>query len=63
VRFLLEKTAFRVESAAFSIILHIFAVILVYILLLRLTRAVERDDVVWEKGLFSSPKKIAQIEQ
>ena len=63
VRFLLEKTAFRVESAAFSIILHIVAVILVYILLLRLTRAVERDDVVWVKGLFSSQKKIAQIEQ
>jgi stage V sporulation protein B len=63
VRFLLEKTAFRVESAAFSIILHIIAVILVYVLLLRLTRAVEKDDVVWVKGLFSSTQKIAQIEQ
>ncbi len=58
VQFLLEKTAFRVESAAFSIIFHIVAVILVYVLLLRLTRAVEKDDVVWVKGLFKTKEKV-----
>ena len=61
VRFLLEKTAFRVESAAFSIILHIIAVILVYVLLLRLTRAVEKEDVLWVKMLFRIEKKVESL--
>ena len=56
VQFLLEKSALQIESAPLSIILHIAAVILVYVALLRLTRAVEKEDVRWVKGLFSFPK-------
>ena len=56
VRFLLERSAWRIDSAALSIILHAAAVILVYLALLRLTRAVEKEDVRWVKGLFSFPK-------
>ena len=58
VRFLLEKVGGRIESAALSIILHILAVILVYVALLRLTRAVEKEDVAWVKGLFKIEKKV-----
>lgn len=53
VRFLLEKSAWQIESAAFSIVLHILLVIAVYLVLLRLTRAVEKEDVAWVKGLFT----------
>ena len=53
VRFVLERGAWHVDSAALSIILHIIAVVLVYVILLRLTRAVEKDDVAWVKGLFT----------
>ncbi len=56
VRFLLERSAWRIESATLSIILHIIAVVLVYVILLRLTRAVEKEDVRWVKGLFSFEK-------
>ena len=56
VQFVLEKSALQIESAPLSIILHIVAVILVYVALLRLTRAVEKEDVRWVKGLFSFPK-------
>ncbi len=56
VRFLLERSAWYVNSAALSIVLHIIAVALVYVALLRLTRAVEKDDVRWVKGLFSFEK-------
>lgn len=57
VHFLLEKSAWKVESVALSIILHAIAVIVVYVALLRLTRAVEKDDVRWVKGLFRKNKK------
>jgi len=53
VRFLLERSAWHIDSAALSIILHAAAVILVYVALLRLTRAVEKEDVRWAKKLFS----------
>ena len=58
VRFVLERCAWQIESAALSIILHIAAVIFVYAILLRLTRAVEKEDVRWARGLFTpkSPK-------
>ena len=52
VRFLLEKSTLRIESAALSILFHVAAVILVYVALLRLTRAVEKEDVAWVKRLF-----------
>lgn len=58
VRFLLERFGGQIESTALSIILHIIAVILVYVALLRLTRAVEKDDVRWVKKLFKIEKKI-----
>jgi stage V sporulation protein B len=58
VRFALERSAWRIESAALSIILYILAVILVYIALLRLTRSVEKDDVRWVKDLFKIEKKV-----
>ena len=58
VRFALERSAWRIESAALSIVLHILAVILVYVALLRLTKAVEKDDVRWVKDLFKIEKKV-----
>ena len=58
VRFLLEHLGGRIESAALSIVLHILAVVLVYIALLRLTRSVEKDDVRWVKDLFRKEKKV-----
>ena len=62
MRFLLEKSIWQPQSPAFSIIIHISAVIFLYIVLLRLTRAVEKDDVKWVKGLFSSTQKIVPKE-
>lgn len=58
VRFLLEKIGGRIETAAFAILLHICAVIMLYIALLRLTRAVEKEDVAWVKNLFRIEKKV-----
>ena len=58
VRFLLEHLGGRIESAALSIVLHILAVILVYVALLRLTKALEKDDVRWVKKLFKIEKKV-----
>lgn len=58
VRFLLEKIGGRIETAAFAILLHICAVILLYIALLRLTRAVEKEDAAWIKNLFRIEKKV-----
>ena len=58
VRFLLEKYTWQIESVALSIIFHIAAVVLVYVPLLRLTRAIEKDDVVWVKNLFKIEKKL-----
>ena len=58
IRFLLERSMWQVQSVALSIILHIAAVILLYIALLRLTRAVEKEDVKWVKGLFKIQKKV-----
>ena len=57
VRFLLEQCTWHPQSAALSIILHILAVILLYVLLLRLTRAVEKEDVAWVKQLFRIEKR------
>ena len=57
IRFLLEKSTWQLQSPVLSIIIHITAVILLYIALLRLTRAVEKEDVRWVKGLFKRQKK------
>ena len=62
VRLGLEKSAWKVDSPALSITLHIVAVITVYVVLLRLTRAVEKDDARWIKGLFSPRKKVLENE-
>ena len=58
IRFLLEKSTWQLQSPVLSIIIHIAAVILLYIALLRLTRAVEKEDVRWVKGLFKRQKKV-----
>lgn len=57
VRFWLEKSAWQLDSAALSIVLHILLVIALYLILLRFSRAVEREDILWVKGLFSPPKR------
>jgi stage V sporulation protein B len=58
IRFLLEKSTWHPQSPALSIIIHIATVILLYISLLRLTRAVVKEDVRWVKGLFKRQKKV-----
>ena len=58
VQFLLKRFVWQIESAALSIIFHIAMVVFVYIFLLRLTRAVEREDVVWVRDLFRIEKKV-----
>ena len=58
VRLLLERLGGKIHFAALSIILHAAAVILVYIALLRLTRALEKEDVRWIKRLFKTEKKV-----
>ena len=58
VQFLLKKCAWQIESVALSIIFHITVVLLVYIVLLRLTRAVEKEDVRWLRNLFKIKKKV-----
>ena len=58
VRFVLERSAWRIHSAALSIFLHILSVILVYLFFLRLTKAVEKEDIAWVKGLFRIQKKV-----
>ena len=57
VHFLLDKITWHPQSAALSIILHILEVVLVYVALLRLTRAVETEDVAWVKQLFRIEKR------
>ena len=56
IQVFLERCAWQIDSAALSIVVHIVLVLLVYLALLRLTRAVEKEDVRWVKGLFSFPK-------
>ena len=58
VRFALEKITWQIHCAALSILFHIAAVVLVYLVLLRLTRAVEKEDVRWVKKLFKIKKKV-----
>ena len=58
VRFLLEKFVWQINSPTVSIILHVALVIIIYVSLLRLTRAVEKDDVKWVKHLFKIEKKV-----
>lgn len=58
VRLLLERFGGKIHSATLSITLHVAAVVLVYITLLRLTRSVEKDDVQWVKKLFRIEKKV-----
>ena len=58
VRFGLEKGTCQIQSAALSIIIHTAAVILLYVILLRLTKSIEKDDVRWLKGLFTIKKKV-----
>ena len=58
VRLCLEKSAWQINAAALSIVLHILAVGVVYIALLRLTRALEREDVHWIKALLGIKKKV-----
>ncbi len=57
VRWLLELTQWQIGSAALSILLHILLVLLVYILLLRLTRAIEREDVEWFGSLLQKQER------
>ena len=58
VRFVLERSVWQIDAAALSIVLHILAVGVVYIALLRLTRALEREDVRWIKALLGIKKKV-----
>ena len=58
VRLCLERSAWQIDAAALSIVLHILAVGVVYIALLRLTRALEREDVRWIKALLGIKKKV-----
>ena len=58
VRLCLERSAWQINAAALSIVLHILAVGVVYIALLRLTRALEREDVHWIKALLGIKKKV-----
>ena len=58
VRFVLERSVWQIDAAALSIVLHILAVGVVYIALLRLTRALEREDVRWIRALLGIKKKV-----
>ena len=58
VRFCLEKSVLQIDLPALAIVLHILLVLFVYIFLLRLTRALEKEDVAWVKHLFRIEKKV-----
>lgn len=49
---MLELTRIYVAPPALSIALHVLLVLALYILLLRLTRTIRREDVTWFKTLF-----------
>ncbi len=52
VRSVLVLTRFTLESAVLSIVFHCLAVLALYVILLLLTGAVERDDLEWFGTLF-----------
>ncbi|MBR2019526.1 MAG: polysaccharide biosynthesis C-terminal domain-containing protein [Clostridia bacterium] len=57
VRAILEVTGFYIANTALSILLHVLSVVLLYLLLLRLTGAVDREDVAWTRALFRVREK------
>lgn len=57
VRLILLLTGWTVQNVPLSICLHCVAVLAVYLLLLRLTGAIEQDDVEWFETLFQKEKK------
>ena len=52
VRAILVFSGFTLKSPALSIVIHCLAVLLLYLLFLRLTGAVDREDVGWFRSLF-----------
>lgn len=52
VRGVLILTGFTLKSTALSILLHCSAVVLLYLLLLRLTGALEGEELTWIRSLF-----------
>ena len=56
VRAALMLTGFTVEHAGLSIALHCAAVILLYLLLLLLTGALDREEAAWIRHLFCAGK-------
>ncbi len=58
VRVVLLVTRLTIPNAALSILIHCLAVILVYLLLLRLTGAVDREDMEWFSSLFQKENSL-----
>jgi len=56
-RILLELTGFTVSNQALSILLHCGWTMALYVLLLLFTKAIDREDLEWFKGLFQKPSQ------
>ncbi|MBQ8311439.1 MAG: polysaccharide biosynthesis C-terminal domain-containing protein [Clostridia bacterium] len=52
VRALLMLTGWRIVNSALSIVLHCLIAVLIYLILLLLSGALDREDVCWFRGLF-----------
>ena len=52
VRAVLMLTGFTLKSAAVSILFHCASVLLLYLVLLRFTGALEREELTWIRTLF-----------
>lgn len=51
IRLLLAVLPFRISVAPIAIVIHCLSVLTVYLFLLRLTGALEKEDIFWFKGL------------
>ena len=60
VRLLLQKSGFVLENAVFSVIFHIFSVLLLYLCFLFLLGGIDREDAAWFSSLFSKKSRTYQ---
>lgn len=59
-RALFMYSGMQIHPAALSVTLHILATVILYILMLLLTKAVEREDLQWIESLFRKEKEVSK---
>lgn len=57
MRILLELTSFSISIPSLSILLHCLWTMALYVVLLLLTKSIDREDIQWFKTLFQRPRE------